>query len=149
MTDQEAEKLPLLTGLTSTGAGDEAQVTRLPPLSSENSQSKVENPPTPAATIEGLVARWPQAFAVEPAARRPLKVGIFADLEQVLGDAVSSEDLSAALGAYVNCPQYWKKCTSGAPRFNLKGEADGEVTAFQADYAYHQIHGIPWQWHRE
>ena len=132
-------------GLSNGGARATAlpEKERQPPFSPENSQSKAENARTPEAVIALLASRWPWAFSVWPEYRRPLNRGIFFDLEQALGDAVTPESLSEALGYYVNHPAYWGRCTAGANRLNLAGQPEGVVTEADAHYAHCRLHGLP------
>jgi RNA chaperone ProQ/FINO-like protein len=139
------KKKCLSAGSDDAEAGSTARpdAVRQNPFNPELSIRQAENARTPEAVIALLASRWPWAFSVWPEYRRPLKRGIFFDLEQALGDAVTPESLSEALGCYVNHPAYWGVCTAGVNRLNLAGEPEGIVTKADAEYAHCRLHGLP------
>jgi sRNA-binding protein len=85
-----------------------------------------------------LAARWPRAFSVSEAKRKPLKVGILREVEAALG-ADTPPRLRQALAAYCNAPAYLRQCVRGAWRRGLDGERAGEVTAAEAANAKHKL----------
>ena len=80
------------------------------------------------ALIEKLAERWPACFSVYAARRRPLKVGIDAD---ILASGIEG-NLSAALRIYVGNSTYQAKLKLGAVRIDLNGEPAGVVTEYEA-----------------
>jgi sRNA-binding protein len=89
----------------------------------------------PAKVVELLTDRFPNCFCTDGSERRPLKRGIFIDLFNALIGICHPDDLSAALRHYTSDVSYLRRCTKGAPRFNLVGEPDGAVSAEEAAYA--------------
>jgi ProP effector len=89
--------------------------------------------------IELLADRWPNCFAVRECQRRPLKVGIRADLEFILADAVPLKMLHAAIRFYVNNDEYLRRLLPGAWRFDLDGKPAGSVTADEVAAARTQL----------
>jgi ProP effector len=83
-------------------------------------------------TIELLSDLFPLAFRVYAAARLPLKVGIFQDLLDTGLFTDHEPDLRSALRRYTGCSPYQRKLKVGASRFDLAGNAVGEVTEHQA-----------------
>ena len=79
------------------------------------------------AVIELLAERWPQTFAVYERRRKPLKVGINADLCVALAGAVTVQELGAALRYYTRNPVYQANLITGAERYGLDGQAAGTV----------------------
>jgi ProP effector len=98
-------------------------------------------PPTPEqvarshAVIRTLVARFPAAFAIQPAHRKPLKVAIHTDLLVALGGEVSSVDLRHALRRYTGHHGYRRHLLEGVARVGLTGKPSGVVTAAEAEHA--------------
>ena len=84
------------------------------------------------AVIERLAERWPRAFAVFEARRRPLKIGIHDDIIAALGGAVTAAEIGVALRHYTGNIAYLDGLRTGAPRVGLDGNTAGEVTAAQA-----------------
>ncbi len=85
--------------------------------------------------ISVLAERFPACFTVNPFYRRPLKLGIHADILAQLSDTVAPRDLSAALRIYVSNSKYLEALVAGAERVDLKGMPVGTVTAGHADIA--------------
>src|SRR5215471_480771 len=81
------------------------------------------------AVIKLLCDRFPQTFSHHGQRRRPLKVGIYADLMAVLGDSVRPGELKAALRAYTSTGSYLRALSAGAPRVCLDGSLAGAVTS--------------------
>ena len=77
-----------------------------------------------------LTELWPDLFSTE--APKPLKVGIFDDLMQDIasrGMMFGKGTLRATLASYAQCPRYYRALMAGGPRYDLKGQPCGEVTA--------------------
>jgi ProP effector len=85
-----------------------------------------------------LAARWPRAFALLEADRRPLKLGIRDDITAVLG-ADAPPRLRQVLAWYCNAVGYLRRCLPGATRRDLDGESAGEVTADEAANARYKL----------
>src|ERR1700722_11139671 len=100
-----------------------------------------------AGGAENVIAlfaqRWPRAFAVRESQRRPLKVGIQADLLAALDGVVTAAELGDALGSYTgNSNSLRKLFRAGTVRLDLNGAPAGEVTpeeAIQARFALSQL----------
>lgn len=75
-----------------------------------------------------LAERFPLCFAPQGAPKRPLKVGIYADIRAAVPD-LSSRKLVCALRDYTAGPLYLRGLVAGATRVGLDGEPAGEVTA--------------------
>ena len=80
--------------------------------------------------IAALAAFFPAAFSAEPwRAHRPLKVGIGEDL--VARGVLGAREVNAALKQYVDRLKYQKCLAAGGARFDLEGNAAGEVSRQQ------------------
>jgi sRNA-binding protein len=80
--------------------------------------------------IDILADLWPQCFAVYEARRRPLKLGIRADI--VATGAVTEEEAAAALRLYCSNRGYLRHCRVSADRIDLNGDRAGIVTMAEA-----------------
>jgi ProP effector len=98
-----------------------------------------------AAQFETLLTfrqRFPQAFArLNAQTRRPLKVGIHAEIAAALPD-LSAIEIKRALQFYTRDVRYHAACIEGAERIGLDGHAAGTVTAAQAENAKRAIADI-------
>ena len=77
------------------------------------------------AVIERLAERWPRAFAVFEARRRPLKIGIHDDIIAALGGEVTAAEIGVALRHYTGNIGYLHGLRTGAPRVGLDGNTAG------------------------
>ena len=84
---------------------------------------------TIGAVIRLLCDRFPQAFSGRGQPRRPLKVGIHADLVTALNGAVRPPALKSALRAYTSKPSYLRALFAGTTRVSLDGSPAGTVTS--------------------
>src|SRR4051794_35848222 len=82
--------------------------------------------------IDRLVREFPAAFVSDQERRRPLKIGIHADVVQHFGSTIDPKLVRLALRTYVGDAGYLRALQSGAKRVNLVGEPSGTVTAKQA-----------------
>jgi ProP effector len=99
-------------------------------------QSKCPKNSRPAEEIVELLERkFPACFAVYEKNRRPLKVGIFADLIAALAGEISEEEIRQALKIYVSNLCYLDRSVAGAARVDLDGADAGIVTAEEERYA--------------
>ena len=87
------------------------------------------------AAIELLCARFPACFVMLQYRRRPLKVGINADLVAALGEEVDRRLLGAALRDYTRNLHYRLAQKPGVARINLDGKPVGEVSEADAAHA--------------
>ena len=71
------------------------------------------------AVITVLAAKFPKCFAVPDTRRRPLKVGIDADLLAALGGAIRRTELIRALAMYCSSEGYLERVLTGAWRVDL------------------------------
>jgi ProP effector len=91
------------------------------------------NEPRLVTTILELLAeRWPSAFSIYEARRRPLKIGIHLDILAALDGAVTPGDLGCALRVYVGNRVYRSRLVAGAARIGLDGEPAGIVSEAEA-----------------
>jgi hypothetical protein len=74
-----------------------------------------------------LAERFPAAFFVCEARRRPLKFRIAADICEAI-PGINKDHLQWALAFYCGCPGYLRSMSSGAVRVDLAGEPVGIVT---------------------
>jgi sRNA-binding protein len=81
------------------------------------------------AVITALAARFPECFAVPDTRRRPLKVGIDADILAALSGTIRRTELIRALGMYCSSDGYLEHVLTGARRVDLEGKPAGVVTA--------------------
>ena len=79
--------------------------------------------------IAVLAARFPKCFAAPDGRRRPLKIGIDADVFGAMGGTVPRTELIRAMAMYCNSESYLDGIRSGACRVDLDGKAAGVVTA--------------------
>jgi ProP effector len=86
------------------------------------------------ATLWLLVEKFPKAFFMLEARRKPLKIGIYSDIADKVAGAITPEELSAALRSYTrNAPGYLRAMAQpGAMRIDLEGNEIEAVTADQA-----------------
>jgi len=71
-------------------------------------------------------------------ASQPLAIGIHKAL-QARQPELDKADIRKALHRHTNSTRYLKALTAGAPRYDLDGQADGEVSQEQADQAVSQL----------
>ena len=94
------------------------------------------------AALARLAEAFPQTFVLEKhRPHRPLKVGIAADIRARCA-AVERHVLSVVLSVYTRRVMYLQSLVEGAARVDLDGEAAGEVTARDAEYAAAKLAGI-------
>lgn len=86
--------------------------------------------------IAKLQKRFPATFPRKPAAKRPLKEGIFQDL-QAHAEALKldTETLRDAIRTWCRGSRYWSALSEGAARIDLAGQEAGTVTAQAAAHA--------------
>jgi ProP effector len=86
-----------------------------------------------ALDIDYLIAAFPRCFFLRHECRRPLKIGILADLAPLV--PCGEEELKTVLNKYVRSDGYLHACTEGAIRIDVNGEAAGAVSAKHAAHA--------------
>ena len=87
------------------------------------------------AALTHLAEAFPQTFVLERyRPHRPLKIGIAADL-QARCPALEWRVLKVALAAYTGRIMYLRGLVAGAARIDLDGNAAGEVSARDTEYA--------------
>src|SRR5262245_11626870 len=94
------------------------------------------------AVITALAARFPECFAAPDTRRRPLKVGIDADLLAALSGTIRRTELIRALGMYCSSDGYLERVLTGAWRVDLEGKPAGVVTADDERHAKAKRAGI-------
>ena len=83
--------------------------------------------------IAYLISTFPQCFFLNHKCRRPLKIGILADLMPLV--SCGEEELKAVLNKYVRSDGYLLACSEGAIRIDVNGDAAGTVSARHAAHA--------------
>ena len=78
--------------------------------------------------ISRLQRHYPAAFPKKPEPKKPLKVGIFQDLEAHTAHGLDGDLLKQALSAWCQGWRYWDCLKTGNARVDLSGTACGEVT---------------------
>lgn len=100
---------------------------------------RVEEPVDPTVrNIWKLQKQFPLAFPKAPAAKLPLKIGIYDDLlphAQAL--QMTEGQLRDALKQWCRGSRYWTCLVEGAPRIDLAGAEAGQVSARDAARARH------------
>jgi len=94
------------------------------------------------AVITALAARFPECFAVPDTRRRPLKVGIDADILAALSGTIRRTELIRALAMYCCSDGYLERVLTGAWRVDLEGKPAGVVTAEDERHAKAKRAGI-------
>jgi ProP effector len=82
-----------------------------------------------------LAAKFPKCFAVPDTRRRPLKVGIDADLLAAFGGSIRRTELIRALAMYCSSEGYLERVLTGAWRVDLEGKPAGAVSADDEKHA--------------
>jgi ProP effector len=85
------------------------------------------------ARIRLLQVRWPKCFELHGYRRKPLKVGIGAEL--LATGVLPAAELKAVLGFYTRGDGYLQALSARAERIDLDGKPAGEVTENQAEWA--------------
>jgi ProP effector len=91
------------------------------------------------AAIALLAEQFPRAFALYELRRKPLKVGIDADIARVVNGAIKPHELSAALKLYTGNRGYLRNLRAGAARIDVDGNSAGVVTAEEAAHAAERL----------
>src|SRR4051794_14264529 len=73
-----------------------------------------------------LCEHYPQAFNLKDP--KPLKVGIFKELQEALKDKYTKAQLHKALGYYIYNSRYQRALAIQDHRYDLEGQIDGQVT---------------------
>jgi sRNA-binding protein len=79
-----------------------------------------------------LVKTFPSAFIPSGRSCRPLRVGIFEDLDPVLPPEIDRARLKLCLGLYTGQPSYLRELKPGAIRIGLHGRPAGRVSPKEA-----------------
>jgi len=94
-----------------------------------------------------LHQRFPHCFADRGQPKRPLAIGIKAEIVSRCPDLRGFID--AALRDYTGGPTYHNACFIGAPRINLDGEIAGQVTPKHSAHHARRLHHLQQKWKRE
>jgi sRNA-binding protein len=90
--------------------------------------------------LAGIAAMFPACFAADQhAPHKPLKVGIRADL---LACGVPKQIVVRALYWYASRPAYQRAIIAGGPRYDLDGNAAGNVTDADVEHARNKLRVI-------
>jgi hypothetical protein len=98
-----------------------------------------------AGILPVLVKCFPRAFFPSGRVCRPLRIGIFEDLNAVLPLEIDRAELKACLGLYTGQPGYLRELKPGAIRVGLNGRATGRVSPKEAASAaarLQKLHGL-------
>jgi ProP effector len=87
------------------------------------------------AVLDLFVERFPRTFAIYEHRRRPLKIGIHADIAAQLDGAITPDELSNALRFYTGNVGYLRSLIAGAARVDLDGAPAGVVSQNEAEHA--------------
>src|SRR5271166_934374 len=79
-----------------------------------------------------LVKTFPRVFFPSGRACRPLRVGIFEDLDAALPAEIDRARLKAFLGLYTGQPRYLRELKPGVVRIGLNGRTAGRVSLKEA-----------------
>jgi sRNA-binding protein len=74
-----------------------------------------------------LAQRWPSVFKIDPGERKPLAIGIGAELARLMPE-VDPKLLLKALGKYCGNVDYLSALVAGGPRIGLDGSTAGMVS---------------------
>jgi ProQ/FINO family len=85
-----------------------------------------------------LAKRFPRCFCDFGQPRRPLKIGIFADIIERASD-IERHDLINALADYCGGGSYHAACVEGAERVDLDGNVTGIVTKGEAAHSARKL----------
>ncbi len=85
-----------------------------------------------AEMLPVLVKTFPNAFFTPDRRSRPLRVGIFHELDAALPPEIIRARLKLYLGIYTRQPSYLRELTPGAVRIGLNGSPAGRVSAKEA-----------------
>jgi sRNA-binding protein len=85
--------------------------------------------------IAALADLFPATFILYERRRKPLKIGIHADLLARLDGALTTRETSIALGHYCRAFGYLAACKPGATRIDLDGNPAGIVDEREAEHA--------------
>jgi sRNA-binding protein len=97
-----------------------------------------------AREIISILAEWfPQAFHLYERGRRPLKVGIHADIIAATNGAITTSELGLGLQSYTSNRLYLlESCRPGTPRVDLSGNVAGHVSISEAENASAKLQKI-------
>ena len=84
------------------------------------------------ALIAELQIKYPKAFPTEPNAKVPLKAGLVNDIWAIRESLeVGKKTVQAAIALWCTGDSYIKALAGGGPRYDLDGNACGEVSKEQ------------------
>ena len=98
-----------------------------------------------AEMLPVFVKSFPRAFFPSGLGCRPLRIGIFEDLDAALPLEIDRARLKAYLGLYTGQPGYLRELKPGAIRIGLNGRAAGRVSPKEAASAaarLQKLHGL-------
>ncbi|MCT9127087.1 ProQ/FinO family protein [Cupriavidus gilardii] len=100
---------------------------------------RTEEPVDPTVrNIWKLQKQFPLAFPKAPAAKLPLKIGVYDDLlPHAAALQMTEQELRDALKQWCRGSRYWACLVEGAPRVDLAGAEAGQVSARDAARARH------------
>ncbi len=92
--------------------------------------------------LPALIAKYPKAFFEDPRDRKPLKIGIHADILADESNQLAGYQLTSALRWYTGAYGYQLCLKAGEDRVDLQGEKAGEVTEADATAAAEKVKQI-------
>jgi ProQ/FINO family len=96
-----------------------------------------------AEILHILITTFPRAFFPSGRNCRPLRIGIFEDLDAVLPPEIDRARLKLYLGHYTGQPSYLRELKPGAIRIGLDGRAAGRVNLKDAASAATRLQKLP------
>lgn len=101
-------------------------------------KAKSKNRAANMAALQLLLEAYPKTF--DRSNVRPLKIGIQEDL--IADEKVSKNKIKRALASYVRSLNYYRSLREGVDRVDINGEAAGQVTKEESDYAKQKLKEI-------
>ena len=105
------------------------------PANEQSKDAKLKKREQNLAAMQQLLDAYPEIFNLK--SPRPIKIGIHDEISTT--EDLSKTKVRRGLASYVRQTAYLKSIVEGASRINIKGEADGVVTAEEASHAQEQL----------
>lgn len=129
----EAAAQPRRSGASRRGGRDRRQAPREPGAAAPATAAAPRAPLRTHPVLEQLADLYPHLFG---AVFRPLKRGIFQDLQAAHPGVFEKEDLKAALGLHTRSTRYLQSVAAGEKRHDLSGQP---VEAMAPEHVHHAL----------